>query len=214
VAANKKTIIGVIFTSLVASVAILVNHQEPINTKSNKLQALIIHCSATPAGRNLKAVELADWFTRPKAKGGKGWKKPGYNDVIELNGRIVNIVPYNEDSVITWNEIAYGAAEYNGIARNICYIGGCDKKMQPHNTLTSAQDTSLKNYIRAFIRGHPNAYIVGHNQLVNKACPSFDVPTKLRAWGIPEKNIYKPIKNTNEKVIRNFTDKHIVNSDI
>ena len=213
---NNKTILGVIATAAITAATILFNQpSEPLNIHSNKLQALIIHCTATPEGRDTKAVAFADWFTRPVNKGGKGWRKPGYNDIIELDGTVVNLVPYNEDSTVSWTEVAYGAGEYNGIARNICYVGGCDRKMKPKNTLTAAQESSLKDYIFAFIRAHPNAVVIGHNQLIKKACPSFDVPTKLREWKVPEKNIYKPIPiKQSEKVIRNTVNRAVVNSDI
>lgn len=214
---NNKTILGVIATAAIAAATILYNQPSaPLNIHTNKLQALILHCTATPEGRDTKAIAFADWFTRPVAKGGKGWKKPGYNDVIELDGTVVNLVPYNEDSTVSWTEVSYGAGELNGIARNICYVGGCDRKMKPKNTLTPAQESSLKNYIFAFIRAHPYAVVAGHNQFVKKACPSFDVPTKLRSWGVPERNIYDPkkINKKNEKVIRNTVNRAVVNTDI
>lgn len=215
---SNKTIIGVIASSLMlATAAIMFNtSQEPLNLHSHKLQLAVLHCAATPEGRDTKAIALADYFTRPVAKGGKGWRKPGYNDVIELDGTVVNLVPYNEDSTVSWTEVSYGAGELNGIARNICYVGGCDRKMKPKNTLTPAQESSLKDYIFAFIRAHPYAVVAGHNQFVKKACPSFDVPTKLRSWGVPERNIYDPkkLKTKDEKVIRNTVNRAVVNSDI
>lgn len=215
---SNKTIIGVIASSLMlATAAIMFNtSQKPLNIRSHKLQVAILHCAATPEGRDTKAIQLADYFMRPKAKGGMGWKKPGYNDVIELDGTVVNLVPYNEDSTVSWTEVSYGAGELNGIAVNICYVGGCDRKMRPKNTLTPAQESSMKDYLFAFIRAHPYAVIAGHNQFVAKACPSFDVPTKLRSWGIPEGNIYDPKKfnKNNEKVIRNTVNRAVVSTDI
>lgn len=186
-------ILGIVGLAAVGSIGVLVTQQpHPINLKTNELQVLIIHCSASPEGRDTRAYEFADYFTRSVKKGGKGWSKPGYNDVIELSGKIVNLIPYNEDSVVTWSEVSYGAAEMNKIARNVMYVGGMNKAYTaPKNTLNVSQDSALKVYVRCYLTLHPRSWIAGHNQFVAKACPSFNVPAKLRSYGVPEQNIYK-----------------------
>ena len=53
-----------------------------------------------------------------------GWKKAGYRDVIELDGKIVNLHKYNNDSIVQVSEITNGTYAYNRISANVCYIGG------------------------------------------------------------------------------------------
>lgn len=208
---KSKSIIGAVIIAGASAIGVLITQQpKPINLRSHELQAAIVHCSAEPEGRNTTAYQLVDYFTRPKAKGGRGWDRCGYNDIIELSGKTVNTVPYNEDSIVTFSEIAYGACEYNYIARNVCYVGGMNRSYTaPKNTLTPAQDSALAVYLFHFLQLHPRAWIIGHNQLVAKACPSFDVPIWLRAHGFPEQNIYKKPKlnKQNEKIFNHYASK-------
>jgi N-acetylmuramoyl-L-alanine amidase len=211
---NKgKSIVGAVILAGAGAVGVLVTQQpHPINLRSNELQAVIVHTSAEPEGRDTRAYQLDDYFKRPRSKGGKGWSKCGYNDIIELSGKTVNTVPYNDDSVQTFSELAYGACEYNRIARNVCYVGGMNRSYTAaKNTLTPAQDSALAMYLYHFLQLHPRAWIIGHNQLpgVKKACPSFDVPIWLRAHGFPEQNIYKKplLSKKNEKIYNNIAHK-------
>jgi len=125
---RNKSILGVIVTSLAMAVGVWISQTpHPINLKSHELQAVMVHCDASPEGRDVKAWQVAEFHMRARSKGGRGWSKPGYNDVIELNGNVVNLVPYNEDTIVQLTEIANGACEYNRIVRHVCYIGGMNK---------------------------------------------------------------------------------------
>ena len=199
---SNKSIIGVIGASVVMAVGVLLHEPAELDTNSNQLQVLIIHCDASPEGRDVKAHQVASYHTRPKSQGGRGWSKPGYNDFIERSGNVVNLISYNNDGVVQYSEIANGAVGYNRIARHVCYAGGMDSAYKnPKNTLTIAQDSAFRVYVETFVSNYPNARVAGHNSFAKKACPSFCVPTKLRSWGIPEKNIYKKpnLKKQDEK---------------
>lgn len=188
---TNKGFLGLIVACLMASVIFIVQPDKTLNTHSTQLQALVIHCTATPENSAITANQVDQFFTRSVDKGGRGWSRGGYNDIIEKNGNVVNCIPYDEDNKVSPAEIANGACEYNRIARHVAYIGGLDQYKKPKNTMTPAQDSSLKDYIITFLEYHPNAVIIGHNQLANKACPSFNVADKLREYGIAEINIYK-----------------------
>lgn len=203
---TNKGFLGLIIACLMASVIFIVQPDKPLNTHSSQLQALVIHCTATPETSAITAKQIDQYFTRSVDKGGRGWSRGGYNDIIEQSGKVVNCIPYNEDNKVSPAEIANGACEYNRIARHVAYIGGLDKYKKPKNTLTPAQDSSLKEYIITFLEYHPNAVVIGHNQLANKACPSFDVPDKLREYGIAEINIYKYKHRGKEIQLLNSTD--------
>ena len=199
---SNKSIIGVIGASVVMAVGVMFYDQAPLDVNSNQLQVLVVHCDASPEGRDVKASQIASFHTRPKSQGGRGWKKPGYNDFIERDGNVVNLISYNNDAVVQYSEIANGAFGYNRIARHVCYAGGMDSAYKrPKYTLTNSQDSALRVYVQTYISNYPNARVAGHNQFANTACPSFCVPTKLRTWGIEEKNIYKKpkLKKQDEK---------------
>ena len=53
-----------------------------------QLKYLVIHCTATPEGREVSADEIRRWHTAPKAEGGRGWKQVGYTDMIHLDGKV------------------------------------------------------------------------------------------------------------------------------
>lgn len=184
---------------------------------AKQLKYLVIHCTATPEGRDVYPDEIDRWHrdpcpvaggyqymgrlyptvedlpieVRPEHRRGRGWRQVGYRDMILLNqGMLVNLVPYNNDDVVDGWEITNGVAGINAESAHVVYVGGCDKDMKPKDTRTADQKETLKQYVQAFLKNHPTAKVAGHNQFANKACPSFDVPTWLRSIGVEEENIY------------------------
>ena len=152
---------------------------------SKPMQYLVIHCTATPEGREVSAAEIRRWHTAPVSQGGRGWKQVGYTDMIHLDGRVERLVNNNEDAQVDPWEVTNGAAGYNNVSRHIVYVGGCDKAGKPKDTRTEAQREALKHYVEDFHARFPQVKIVGHHELnPGKACPSFDVPTWLRSIGI------------------------------
>lgn len=160
---------------------------------ANGFHLLFIHVSATPEGRDTKAAQIVQFHTLPVSKGGRGWSRPGYADVIELNGNLVNIFPYNDDNLInSWEETwgVNGATLLNRNARHVCLIGGMTVDLKAaKDTRTAAQTQTLTRYVLNHIADNPNIVIAGHNQVQNKACPCFDVPKWLRCIGVSDYNI-------------------------
>ena len=156
-----------------------------------KLECLIIHCTATPEGRTVSKEDIVRWHTASKNKGGRGWKQVGYSDMIHLDGSLENLVPFNQNDVVEGWEITNGAFGINRIARHVVYVGGVNANDRDlaKDTRTKAQKKALEIYVKYVILRHPDIKILGHNQVANKACPSFNVPMWLRSIGIPEKNI-------------------------
>lgn len=150
-----------------------------------KLQYLVIHCTATPEGREVSAADIRRWHTSP-APAGRGWKQVGYTDLFHLDGRVERLVANNEDANVDPWEITNGAAGYNSVSRHVVYAGGCDAGMKPKDTRTAAQKEALRKYVLDFHARHPAVKIVGHNQLAAKACPSFDVAAWLLEIGIKQ----------------------------
>lgn len=153
-----------------------------------ELKYLVIHCTATPAGREVSSADLRAWHTSPLSEGGRGWKQVGYTDLFHLDGTVERLVNNNEDAwVDTW-EITNGASGYNSVSRHIVYAGGCNKQMIPEDTRTDAQREAMRLYVREFHKAHPAVRIVGHGELpnVHKACPSFSVKEWLQEIGIQQ----------------------------
>lgn len=165
---------------------------------SQKIKYLVIHCTATPEGRDVTGDDIRRMHTAPKSAGGCGWKTPGYTDLVRLDGTIDRLVANNEDSVVDSFEITNGASGYNSVSRHIAYAGGCDRNGKPKDTRTPAQKAALAKYVRDFHAKHPNVKIIGHRDLspdLNgngiiepfewmKACPSFEVSQWLKEIGI------------------------------
>ena len=89
-----------------------------------KLERLVIHCTATPPGREVSAADIRRWHTAPVSQGGRGWRQVGYTDLIHLDGSVERLVPNNEDRTVDPWEITNGARGYNATSRHIAYAGG------------------------------------------------------------------------------------------
>ena len=149
-----------------------------------RLKYLVIHCTATPEGRDVTPDDIRRWHTSPVSAGGRGWKQVGYTDLIRLDGTVERLVNNNEDANVDPWEVTNGAKGYNSVSRHIVYAGGCDKSNKPKDTRTAAQEKALVAYVRDFHRRHPSVRIIGHNEIAAKACPSFDVQKWLKSIGI------------------------------
>lgn len=153
-----------------------------------ELKYLVLHCTATPEGREVSSSEIRHWHTDPKPRG-RGWKQVGYTDMIHLDGKVERLVNNNEDAWVDPWEITNGAKGYNAVSRHVVYVGGVDanNRKKAKDTRTAAQKEALKKYVLDFHKKFPRVKIIGHYQVANKACPSFDVPKWLKEIGIDQK---------------------------
>lgn len=147
---------------------------------AQKLKLLVIHCTDTPAGREVTKADIEQWH-----KVERGWKQVGYSDLIHLNGHIENLVPFNQDDVVDPWEVTNGAYGHNRHARHVVYAGG----MNGLDTRTIAQKYALEIYVKYMILRHPEIKVCGHCKLSMKQCPSFNVTMWLKSIGIPNENI-------------------------
>ncbi len=163
-----------------------------------KIKYLVIHCTATPEGRDVSAADIRRMHTSPVSAGGRGWKQVGYTDLFRLDGRVERLVNNNEDANVDPWEITNGAKGYNSVSRHIVYAGGCDRNGKPKDTRTAAQRKALAAYVLDFHLRFPGVKIIGQRDLSPdrngngiiepyewmKACPSFDVSAWLKSIGI------------------------------
>lgn len=150
-----------------------------------ELKYLVIHCTATPEGREVTAADIRRWHTSPLSRGGRGWRQVGYTDIIHLDGKVERLVDNNEDANVDPWEVTNGAKGYNTVSRHIVYSGGMTRDMtKAKDTRTQAQRDAMRDYVIDFRRRFPGVRIVGHNELAAKECPSFNVQKWLRQIGI------------------------------
>ncbi len=150
---------------------------------AKQLRYLVLHCTATPGGREVTAEQIRHWHTDPVSKGGRGWRQVGYTDMIHLDGTVERLVDNNEDHNVDPWEVTNGAKGYNSVSRHVVYVGG-GVTPEGEDTRTEAQRKALAEYVLKFHSRHPSVRIVGHNELAAKACPSFDVQAFLQELGI------------------------------
>ena len=124
------------------------------------IKEIIVHCADTPDGRDNKAADIKRWH---KAQ---GWKDIGYHYVIDLDGTIEPGRPLETAGA--------HCTGHNANSIGVCYIGGCDAKMQPKDTRTDEQKASLILLLKYLVAKYPGAKIYGHKDFAQKACPSFD----------------------------------------
>ena len=153
-----------------------------------KLKYLVIHCTASPAGREVSESAIRRMHTLPVSQGGRGWKQVGYTDMIHLDGRVERLVNNNEDANVDPWEVTNGAKGYNSVSRHIVYVGGVSKNdvNKPEDTRTEAQKEALRKYVLDFHKRFPDVRIIGHREVAAKACPSFDVQAWLKEIGIKQ----------------------------
>lgn len=131
-----------------------------------KITKIIVHCSATPEGRDYTVEDIDGWHRA------KGWDGIGYHYVI-----------YRDGTIHTGRDVAKAGAHCTGQNANsigICYIGGmtADNK-QAKDTRTPGQKDALRKLVAELVAKYPGATVHGHREFANKACPCFDVKTEL-----------------------------------
>ena len=126
-----------------------------------KINLIIVHCSATPEGKDFTVDDITRWH---KAR---GFKTIGYHFVIYRDGSIHKGRPVSEEGA--------HCVGHNANSIGVCYIGGlaADGKT-PKDTRTDAQKLSLRNLLSQLKKSYPGVAIRGHRYFAAKACPSFD----------------------------------------
>jgi N-acetylmuramoyl-L-alanine amidase len=132
-----------------------------------KITEIIVHCSATPEGKDYTVADIDKWHKE------RGFKCIGYHYVIYRDGTYHR---GRQDS-----EIGAHCTGHNANSIGICYIGGVTKDGKtPKDTRTEAQKKTLITLLRTMKERYPGATIHGHRDFTNKACPSFDATTEYK----------------------------------
>ena len=168
-----------------------------------KIDAIVIHCSATPEGLDVRAADIDKYHRQ------RGWKMIGYNYVIDLDGTIEVGRPLTMDGAHC-NDAGFSGLSYNKHSIGICYIGGIEgtrdkngrivaKKNAkgrsiPKDTRTLAQKKAMLELVNKLHMEYPDIVeVIGHrdaspdknkNGVVDrhewiKDCPCFDVRSEF-----------------------------------
>lgn len=140
-----------------------------------KIDYIVVHCTATPEGKDFKAKDIDKWHKQ------RGWKGIGYHYVIDLDGTI--------EKGRKEEEIGSHVAGYNKNSIGVVYVGGLDKNGNPKDTRTEAQKEALWKLLTELLCKYPSAIIKGHRDFpnVSKACPCFDAMKEYSVINLKEK---------------------------
>lgn len=161
--ANKLTVDGVVGTNTWAKLGI-------ITTNSRNITELIVHCSATPEGKDFTTAQIREWHLA------RGFSDIGYHYVIYRDGSV--------HAGRAESKIGAHCVGHNSNSIGVCYIGGevADGSHVPKDTRTPAQRTALVKLLKGLKAKYPKSTIHGHREFANKACPSFDALTEYKSF--------------------------------
>ncbi|MDE6042809.1 MAG: N-acetylmuramoyl-L-alanine amidase [Muribaculaceae bacterium] len=129
-----------------------------------KINEIIVHCTATPAGREVTAAEVDRWHRA------RGFERIGYHFLVGLDG-----------TVETGRPVEVAGAHCKGrnmTSIGVAYAGGLDAQGRPADTRTPEQRRALIELISALLRRFPGARVHSHRDFAAKACPCFDATTE------------------------------------
>ena len=145
-----------------------------------KIDAIVIHCSATRVSLPVTVRDIDSWHRA------RGFKKIGYHYVIYMDGSVNPGRPVEE--------VGAHAEGHNATSVGICYVGGLDDRGRPADTRTPEQKIAIRTLVNELKGRYPQARtVVGHRDLSPdkngngviekwewlKECPCFDVKTEL-----------------------------------
>jgi N-acetylmuramoyl-L-alanine amidase len=138
-----------------------------IQNTSRDIKEIIVHCAATPEGKNFTVKDIDKWHKQ------RGFTCIGYHYVIYLDGSIHTGRNLNLSGAHCTN--------HNSKSIGVCYIGGVAKDGKtPKDTRTKEQKESLLLLLKELKTKFPKAKIHGHRDFANKACPSFDASVEYK----------------------------------
>lgn len=147
------------------------------------IDAIVIHCSATRAGQDVRAADIDKWHKE------RGFAMIGYNFVIDLDGTVEIGRPLTRYGAHC-NTPGLSGISYNKHSIGIVYVGGLDKNGKPADTRTPEQKRALVELVYKLIDEYPTIVeVIGHrdaspdkngNGVIEqnewiKQCPCFDV---------------------------------------
>jgi len=150
------------------------NSSLTINRQNTRnIEYIFLHTAAS--SKNATPLSLMNYFFTPEPNG-RFWKNGGYHWIVEQNGNATRL--YND------NEITNGVKGYNYNSIHLNWIGG-----KTGLDITQNQAYTLKRLVLKYTAAYPEAKVIGHNQVTNKACPWFYVPKFAENVGVNSNQI-------------------------
>lgn len=132
-----------------------------------KINEIIVHCTATPEGKNFKAADIGRWHKQ------RGWDEIGYHHVVDLDGTVEPGRPESKQGA--------HCLGHNANSIGVVYVGGlASDGKTPKDTRTPQQKAALVKLLTELKQRYPGATIHGHRDFAAKACPSFDATTEYK----------------------------------
>lgn len=145
----------------IAAMAVSAGIQAEAQQPARHITKIIVHCSATPEGRDVQPEEIRRWHLA------RGFADIGYHFVVTLDGTVHTGRPIGMTGAHCLGQ--------NTVSVGVCYVGGCDSRMRPKDTRTPAQRKALRQLVAQLKEMFPEATVHGHREFAAKACPSFDI---------------------------------------
>ena len=123
---------------------------------------IVIHCAATKASMDIGLTEIRKWHVQDN-----GWRDVGYHYIIRRNGEV--------ELGRSIRDTGAHAAGYNHKSVSVCMVGGMAEDNSAENNFTAQQWTALLDLVKQLKVDYPDADVIGHNEISEKKCPSFDV---------------------------------------
>lgn len=136
------------------------------------INEIIIHCSATPEGRDVSVADIRRWHLQ------RGFNDIGYHYVVYLDGSVHIGRPLRQ--------VGAHCIGHNAHSIGICYIGGVEAveavegldSQKPKDTRTPAQKVALRKLITELRSRFPRARVLGHRD----ASPDKNGNGKIERW--------------------------------
>ena len=155
-----KAVQYVLIGGMLAAVLALMALKVMLPPDKRSIDAIIVHCTATPLDRAVTVDDIDRWH---KAR---GWKGIGYHYVVDLEGKVHVGRPLDQTGA--------HCLGHNAHSIGVCYVGGLDAQGRPADTRTPKQKEAIRKLIGMLQKKYPNAKVYGHRHFNNTACPCFD----------------------------------------
>ena len=123
--------------------------------KNENIDAIVIHCTASRAGQDLRAADI------DKQHKERGFACIGYNYVIDLDGTIEEGRKLDRDGAHC-NTAGLSGKSYNKHSIGIVYVGGLDENGEPADTRTPEQKKALVDLVYRLMDEYPIKEVIGH----------------------------------------------------